>query len=50
MVYVIHLYESNLVGTHWIALYVNHDNVTYSDSFRVEHLPKKIMGDKNINF
>ena len=27
-------------GTHWIALYVNRDNVTYFGSFRVEHIPK----------
>ena len=48
MVYVIHLYESNSVGAHWIVLYVNDDSVTYFDSFGVEHIPKKIIGDKNI--
>ena len=29
-------------STHWIALYVNTKNVTYFDSFGVEHIPKKI--------
>ena len=33
-------YES--IGTHWIALHVNAKNVTYFDSFRVEHIPKEI--------
>ena len=33
-------YES--VGTHWIALHVNVNNVAYFDSFGVEHIPKKI--------
>ena len=28
------------IGTHWIALYVNDNNVTYFDSFSVEHIPK----------
>ena len=27
-------------GTHWIALYVNRDNVIYFGSFGVEHIPK----------
>ena len=29
------------MGTHWIALYVNGDYVTYFDSFGVEQAPKK---------
>ena len=33
-------YES--IGTHWIALYVNGENVTYFDSFGVEHIRKEI--------
>ena len=33
-------YES--IGSHWIALYANTDNVVYFDSFGVEHIPKKI--------
>ena len=31
-------YES--IGTHWITLYVNAKNVTYFDSFGVEHILK----------
>ena len=31
--YVINLDEYNSIGTHLIALLVNHDNVTYFDSF-----------------
>ena len=26
----------------WVALWVNNNNVTYFDSFGVEHIPKKI--------
>ena len=44
--------EYKSVGTHWIALYVNGENVTYLDiSFGVEHVPKEIkntIGNKNI--
>ena len=42
-------YES--IETHWIALYVNGDNVTYFDSLVVEHIPKyikKFIGNINI--
>ena len=38
--HVINLDNYNLIGTHWIALYVNVENVTDFDSFRVEHIPK----------
>ena len=38
--YVINLDEFKSIGTHWIALYVNAENVTYFDSFGVEHIPK----------
>ena len=32
------------IGTHWVALYVqNNNNVTYLDSFGVEHIPKGIF-------
>ena len=37
--------------TNWIALYVGGDNVTYFDSFGVEHIPKdikKFMDNKSI--
>ena len=40
--YVINLHEYKSVGTHWIALYVNVENVTYFDSFGVVHIPKEI--------
>ena len=33
-------YES--IGSHWIALCVNAENVTYSNSFGVEDIPKEI--------
>ena len=39
------------IGTHWIALYVSSNNVTYFYSFGVEYIPKEIkkfMGNKNI--
>ena len=39
-VYVINLDEYESIGTHWIALYVNTENVTYFDSFGVEHILK----------
>ena len=38
--YIINLDEYSDIGTHWVALWV--DNVTYFDSFGVEHIPKKI--------
>ena len=34
--YIINLDEYESIGTHWIALYVNAENVTYIDSF--EHI------------
>ena len=30
------------IGTHWIALYVNNETVTYFDSFGIEHIPKEV--------
>ena len=39
-VYVINLDEYSDIGTHWIALYTLNNNVTYFDSFGVEHIPK----------
>ena len=38
-------------GIHWIALYVKDNEITYFDSFGVEHFPKEIkkfVGHKNI--
>ena len=40
--YIITIDEYCDIGTHWIALYALDNNVTYFDSFRVEHIPKKI--------
>ena len=34
--------EYKLLGTNWIILYVNCDNVTYIDNFEVEHIRKEI--------
>ena len=48
--YVINL-EYKSIGTHWIALYVNANNIVYFDSFGVEHISKEIkkfIGNKNI--
>ena len=41
--YVINLHEYADISTHWVALYVkNVNNITYFDSFGVEHIPKEI--------
>ena len=39
---VIILDEFKGLGTHWIALYVNVNNVIHFRSFAVEHIPKEI--------
>ena len=36
--YVINLDKYSDIGTHWIALYVNNNPVTYFDSFGAENL------------
>ena len=49
--YIINLDEYSDIGTHWVALYVQNNNVTYFDSFGVEHIPKEIrtfISNKNI--
>ena len=49
--YIINLGEYSDIGTHWVALYVSNNNVTYFDSFRVEHIPKEtktFISNKNI--
>ena len=38
--YVINLDEFKSIGTHWVALYVNGNNVIDFDSFEVEHIAK----------
>ena len=40
-VYVINIDEYSDIGTHWIAFYTLNNNVTYFDSFGVEHIQKK---------
>ena len=40
--YVINLDEYSDIGTHWVASYVNNNDVIYFDSFGVEHIPKDI--------
>ena len=40
--YVINIDEYSNIGTHWIALYVKNNDITYFDSFGVEHIPKEI--------
>ena len=38
------------IGTHWVALYVKNNDITYFDSFGVEHIPEEIInviGNKN---
>ena len=48
--YVINPDEYSDIGTHWVALYIQ-NNVTYFDSFGVEHIPKEIRAfiyNKNI--
>ena len=49
--YVINLDEYADVGTHWIALFCNRNEIVYFDSFGVEHFPEEItefIGNKNI--
>ena len=49
--YVLNLDEYSDIGAHWFALYVHNDDVTYFDSFGVEHIPEEIktfINNKNI--
>ena len=49
--YVINLDEYADVGTHWIALFCNRNEIVYFDSFGVEHVPQEIkefVANKNI--
>ena len=49
--YVINLDEYANVGTHWIDLFCNKNEIAYFDIFGVEHVPKEIkefVGNKNI--
>ena len=49
--YIIALDECKSIRTHSISLFVNDNNITYIDSFGVEHIPKKIrkfIRNKNV--
>ena len=49
--YVINLDEYADVGTHWIALFCNRNEIVYFNSFGVEHVPegiKEFIRNKNI--
>ena len=49
--YEINLDEYADVGTHWIALFCNNNEIVYFDSFGVEHVPEEIkefIRNKNI--
>ena len=49
--YVINLDEYADVGTHWIALFCNKNEIVYFDSFGVENVPEEIekfIRNKNI--
>ena len=49
--YIINLDEYSNIGTHWTALYIKNNYITYFDSFRVEHVPKEIkkfISNRNI--
>ena len=49
--YVINLDEYADVGTHWIALFCNRNEIVYFDSFGVEYIPEEIkefIENKNI--
>ena len=49
--YVMNLHEYADVGTPWIALFCNRNEIVYFDSFAVEHVPEEIkefIGNKNI--
>ena len=40
--YVINLDEYADIGTHWIALFCNKNEIVYFGSFGIEHVPKEI--------
>ena len=49
--YVINLDEYSDIGTPWVSLYVQNNNITYFDYFGVEHIRKEIKAfikNKNI--
>ena len=49
--YIINHDEYSDIGTHWVAFYIQNNDVTYFDSFSVKHILKKIriiIGNKNM--
>ena len=49
--YVIYLGEYSDIGTYWVGLYLQNHDVTYFNSFGVEHISKEIktsINNKNI--
>ena len=49
--YVINLDEYSDIGTDWIAVYAKNNDITYFDSFGLEHIPieiKTFIGNKSI--
>ena len=40
--YITNLDEYSDIGTHWVALYVQNNDITYFDYFGVEHILKRI--------
>ena len=49
--YIINLDAYADVGTHWIALFYNRNEIVYFGCFGVEHIPEKVkefIGNKNI--
>ena len=48
---ILNLDEYSDIETHWVALYVQNNDVIYFNSFGVEHIPKEIrtfISNKNI--
>ena len=48
--YIINLDEYELIGTHWIAWYVNSENATNFDSFGVEHTKRNLKIHKKLKY
>ena len=46
MVYVINLDEFKSIGTHWIVLYLNGNNMIYFYRFEVEHIRKQLKNSQ----
>ena len=40
--YVINIDDYKSIGAHWIALYLNVNNIVYFDSFGVKNIPKEV--------